>query len=63
VVCHEGPYQKLGRTYDFIYGQWLPTSGRVPGNSPPFEVYLNAPDSTDSEDLLTDLHVPLKDRS
>jgi AraC family transcriptional regulator len=60
VVCHQGPYSDLGTTYDFIYGRWLPASGYELADAPPFEYYLNHPESTDPEDLLTDVHVPLK---
>ncbi len=60
VVCHEGPYQELNKTYGYIYGRWLPTSGRLPADSPPFEVYLNDPDSSEPEELLTDLYIPLE---
>ncbi len=59
VVTHEGPYENLSQTYDFLYGRWLPDSGRELMDAPPFEVYLNHPDSTEPDDLLTDVHVPL----
>lgn len=59
VICHQGPYQELSNTYDCIYGQWLPTSGREPADDPCFEVYLNDPEGTDPEDLLTDIYIPL----
>jgi AraC family transcriptional regulator len=62
VVRHRGPYSRLGDTYGWLYGVWLPTSGREPGNAPPFEVYLNAPGETPDEDLLTDVYVPLDPR-
>jgi AraC family transcriptional regulator len=62
VVRHCGPYPRLGDTYSWLYGVWLPTSGREPGNAPPFEVYLNAPGETPDEDLLTDVYVPLDPR-
>ena len=63
VVCHQGPYTGLTATYDFMYGRWLPASGYDPADVPPYEYYLNHPDSTDPEDLLTDVHVPLRRRS
>ncbi len=60
VTTHFGPYEKLNHTYARIMGQWLPRSGRELGNSSCFEVYLNDPDITDPEDLITDVYVPLK---
>lgn len=60
MTTHFGPYQKLGDTYRKLFGEWLPRSGREVATAPCFEIYLNAPDSTEPEDLLTDIHVPLQ---
>lgn len=60
VVCHQGPYNELGTTYDFMYGRWLSSMGYEPADAPPFEHYLNGPESTEPEELLTDVHVPLR---
>jgi DNA gyrase inhibitor GyrI len=59
VTTHFGPYQKLGETYAKLLGQWLPRSGRELRSTPCFEVYLNDPQSTEPEDLLTDIYAPL----
>ena len=59
VTTHFGPYQKLGETYTKLLGQWLPRSGRELRPAPCFEVYLNDPQSTEPEDLLTDIYAPL----
>ena len=60
MTTHFGPYDKLGETYARLFGQWLPRSGCELRSGPCFEVYLNDPHSTDPEDLLTDIYVPLK---
>jgi len=60
VTTHMGPYERLSATYAKLLGQWLPRSGRELGSSPCFEVYLNSPESTAPEDLLTDVHAPLR---
>jgi AraC family transcriptional regulator len=60
MATHFGPYQKLGETYSQLFGQWLPRSGRELRSAPCFEVYLNDPQTTDPEDLLTDIYIPLK---
>jgi AraC family transcriptional regulator len=60
MTTHFGPYQKLGQTYTKLLGQWLPRSGRELRPTPCFEVYLNDPQSTEPEDLLTDIYAPLQ---
>ena len=60
MATHFGPYNKLGETYSWLLGQWLPRSRRELRDTPCFEVYLNDPQSTEPEDLLTDIYAPLK---
>jgi AraC family transcriptional regulator len=60
VTTHFGPYHKLGETYTKLLGQCLPRSGRELGATPCFEIYLNDPQSTEPEDLVTDIYAPLK---
>jgi len=60
VTTHFGPYRKLGDTYAQLLGQWLPRSGRELRSTPCFEIYLNDPQSTDPEDLVTDIYAPLE---
>lgn len=59
-TTHEGPYGKLGETYSALMGQWLPRSGRRLRSDPCIEAYLNDPEGTDPDDLLTDVFVPLE---
>jgi AraC family transcriptional regulator len=60
VFVHKGPYEGLGKTYQRIYGGWLPQSGRTVRDTPPFEQYLNSPMDTRPEELLTAIHIPLE---
>jgi AraC family transcriptional regulator len=60
VTTHVGPYSLLGQTYAKLLGQWLPRSGRALRSEPSLEFYLNAPESTDPEDLITDIYAPLE---
>ena len=60
VMTHFGPYEKLGASYNWLLGQWVPRSGRSLRSSPCFDVYLNSPENTDPEDLVTDLYAPLE---
>jgi len=59
VVTHKGPYEELGKMYQKIYGGWLPKSGYRLRDSPAFEQYLNSPQNTKPEDLVTLIHVPI----
>ena len=59
VVLNKGPYDGLGKTYQRVYGGWLPKSGYRLRDVPAFEQYLNSPRDTKPEDLLTLIHVPL----
>jgi AraC family transcriptional regulator len=60
MTTHNGPYNDVGRTYAELLGQWIPRSGRELRDVPCFEVYLNDPQSTAPEDLLTDIYAPLQ---
>ena len=60
VLTQYGPYTQLGEAYRWLFGVWLPTSGREPRNVPPFEVYHGDPKQTSPEQLRTDIHVPLE---
>ena len=60
VLTHLGPYVKLGESYAKLLGQWLPRSGRSLRSTPCFDVYLNSPENTAPEDLVTDIHAPLE---
>ena len=60
VTTHQGPYNKVGDTYAALLGQWLPRSGRELASTPCLEVYLNSPENTAPEDLLTDVYAPLR---
>jgi AraC family transcriptional regulator len=60
VFSHRGPYAELPAAYDWLYGVWLPKSGREPADAPSFEVYLNSPMDTRPADLLTEICVPLQ---
>jgi len=59
VVLHHGPYEELGKTYQRIYGGWLPQSGYQVRDAPAFEQYVNSPQSAKPEDLLTFIHIPI----
>lgn len=59
VLHYKGPFDAIKVAYDYLYGDWLPKSGREPANAPPYEMYLNDPADTAPENLLTDIYLPL----
>lgn len=59
-AIHKGPYEELARTWAAMFKEWLPTSGREFREGPCFELYLNDPEKTPPEELLTEVFVPLK---
>ena len=58
-LLHKGPYETIGRSYQALVGGWLPQSGRELRDAPCFEVYLNSPQNTRPEELLTLIHAPV----
>ena len=59
VMLYTGPYAGLSAAWDALYGQALPALGRMPADTPPFEIYLNDPTEVAPEALLTEICVPL----
>ncbi len=60
VLKHLGSYDGLEATYRWLYGTWLPGSGREPGNIPAFEVYVNSPMEVAPDALITEIYIPLE---
>lgn len=60
VLKYKGPYSDMRAAYDWLFGQWLPSSGREAADAPVFEDYLNSPRDTPPTELRTDIYLPLK---
>ncbi|MDR5794535.1 AraC family transcriptional regulator [Caballeronia sp. LZ008] len=60
VLTHIGPYAQLCFAYQWLYGEWLPRSGRETGEAPVFEVYVNDPRETAPGDLVTEIWLSLR---
>jgi AraC family transcriptional regulator len=60
VLRHRGPYVAMRAAYLWLFGTWLPQSGRDAADAPVMEEYLNNPRDTPPSDLLTDLFLPLR---
>jgi effector-binding domain-containing protein len=58
VAMHIGPYDKLVDTYNGMM-VWMKQKGQVPADYM-WEEYLNSPDDTPPEKLMTKLYWPLK---
>jgi len=59
-TMHKGPYDKIGAIYGALAG-WIAENGyEIAG--PPEEVYLSDPDKTPAEELLTEVHFPVRKR-
>lgn len=59
VLRHKGPYSDMRPAYRWMFGTWLPQSGREAADAPVLEEYLNNPRDTPPAELLTDLYLPL----
>lgn len=60
VFTHKGAYEKLENSYEYIFGKWLPESGKELRNVHSFEKYLNAPENTKPEKLRTEIYIPIQ---
>ncbi|MBC9206914.1 AraC family transcriptional regulator [Roseomonas aerophila] len=59
-VVFQGPYAELGKVYDWLYGTWLPGSGREPADQPPMDEALNNPRQHPPSAWLTRVIIPLR---
>ncbi len=59
-TTHQGPYDQLQDVYLQLFKQWLPTSGKAPAAAPVIEMYLNNPQNTPQDKLLTQICIPLE---
>lgn len=62
VFLMKGSYRGFLDFYFNIYMNWLPSSDYTLRKMYAFEKYLNSPTDVKSEDLLTEIHVPVKAR-
>jgi AraC family transcriptional regulator len=60
VMVHKGSYDGLHDCYRWLFGKWLPDSGREAKSAPSLEIYRNSPDKTPPEELVTEIRVALE---
>jgi AraC family transcriptional regulator len=59
---HPGSYDGLETATQNIIGEWLLSSDREPADFPAIHKFLNDPDQTPVDELMTDILLPLKER-
>jgi len=57
---YQGPYADMRVAYRWLLGVWLPQSGHEPDDAPVLEAYLNNPQQVAPNELVTDIHLPLR---
>lgn len=58
VGTHYGPYDGLEEACKELYGKWLPASKyQLRNDTPYFEKYINEPETTSPEDLITEIYL------
>lgn len=60
MATHYGSYHRLSETYAKLCGQWAPQNGYEIRSMPSLEVYLNSPEETPEDELLTDVYIPIE---
>lgn len=60
VFLHQGPYDTLWQTWNAVFRDWLPGSGMILRDVPPYEVYLDDPNYTEPANLRTEIHIPIE---
>ncbi|WP_418594877.1 AraC family transcriptional regulator [Ponticoccus sp. (in: a-proteobacteria)] len=63
VATYTGPYAGLKGCYDWFFGSWLPASGEEAAEAPCMELYMNSPQETAPQDLVTKIFMPLQPAS
>ncbi len=58
-ATHKGTYAELGTSYEELY-IWMLKQGLEPREGPTLEVYRNNPHVTPEDELITDIHAPIK---
>ena len=62
VARHEGPYDSIPQTYEYLFGNWLGGSGREPGDFPSFCEHPRVRGGRRSGDgVRAWIHLPLKE--
>jgi AraC family transcriptional regulator len=60
VFYHPDMIEPIGKTYEYIYGTWLPNSDYEHGKAADFEMYKKSKDNSHIENIY--IYVPIKDK-
>ena len=61
VATHRGSYTRLAETYSGLIEEWVPANRlELAEERPCVEVYRNDPQQTPENELVTDVHVPIR---
>jgi len=60
-LVHTGAYRHLGNAWYALISEARFQKLKVKKQVPPFEIYLNDPDTTAEQNLITELYLPLRD--
>jgi len=60
VFTYKGSYEKFNTVYDLIFKEWLLKSDYELRDSEIFDKYLNSHKDTPPENLITEIHIPIK---
>jgi AraC family transcriptional regulator len=63
VVHHRGPHAELHDVMRWVFGVWLPASGREPRHAPLYSICNDNPETTPPEQFRIDIYVPLEPRA
>ncbi len=59
-TTHYGAFDGLAETYGWLGGRFMPAAGLILRRAPAIEIYLNNPETTSPEQLLTDILLPVE---
>jgi AraC family transcriptional regulator len=59
-TTHYGSFDRLAETYGWLGSQFIPSAGLTLRQSSAIEIYLNNPETTPPNQLLTDILLPVE---
>jgi len=59
-VVHTGPYRHLGNAWSIGMGDMRHAKIKADKHNPPFEIYINDPENTPEEALITEIYLPVR---
>lgn len=59
VSLHQGSYETLWQSWNRLYRDWLPASGYALRDTAPFEIYLNSKKQVPTQQLRTEIWIPI----